>query len=280
LPDGSIAQPLIGGTPLYATPLHLLKNKTISTFFGDLPAALHLQDWFATIAIIFKAITGKNLFPRAARTFPALLKLLKSTRNRSAPDEATVKNMSRTFWSAAASDIKKQLTTFKGVLDQVTVLVPEAMATPIKTELERENTCLDQAIHKHISLSPLMKSPKNKAFLINATMADMNKQIERWKKADHLPEQHRQMAPQMVSFLNNLNRLKKGAMEKRDAVAAFTMAPYEITAYSLLEAMFQIALLAMYKSPWNKLTKLKEKYDEKIAVKDDRDLVTTILSEN
>ena len=105
--DGAIPQPLTGGTPLYATPLHLLKNNTISAFFGNLPEALHLQDWFATIAIIFKAITGVNLFPRSARTFPALLKLLKSSRTRSVPDEAIVKKMSKTFWSAAAIDMKK-----------------------------------------------------------------------------------------------------------------------------------------------------------------------------
>ena len=117
-------------------------------------------------------------------------------------------------------------------------------------------------------------------FLINAAMADIIKQIDRWKKVDHLPEQHRQIAPQMVSFLNNLNRLKKGAMEKHDAVEAFNTAPYEITAHALLEAMFQIAFRVMYKSPWSTSTKPREKYEEKIAIKEDRDLVTTILSKN
>jgi hypothetical protein len=280
LPDGTIAQPLIGGTPLYATPLHLFKNKTISNFFDNLPETLHLQDWYATIAIIFKAITGANLFPRAARTFPALLKMLKSSRNRSAPDDATINKMSKTFWSAAAIDMKKQLTAFSSVLNQLTVLIPEAMAELIKAELKRENACIERAIHNHISLSPLMKSKKNKEFLINASTADMTKQIDRWKNVAHLPEHHRQMAPQMVSFLKNLNRLKKGAMEKHAAATAFNMAPYEITSYTLLEAMFQIAFRAMYKSRWNTLTKPKEKSDEKIVVKDDRDLVTTILTES
>ena len=280
LPDGTITQPLIGGTPLYATPLHLLRNETISSFFGNLSDALHLQDWFATIAIIFKAITGANLFPRAARSFPALLKILKSSRNRLAPDEAIVKAMSQTFWSAATTDIKKQLTAFSGVLNQLTILVPETMAEPIKAELERENACLNQAIRKHISLSPLLKSQKNKDFLLNAASADIIKQIDRWKHVAQLPEQHRDMAPQMVSFLNNLNRLKNGQKEKRAAIETFAFAPYEVSAYSLLEAMFQIAFRAMYKSRWNTLTKPTTKTDEQIAVEDDRSLVATILSEN
>lgn len=279
-PDGVIPQPLTGGTPLYATPLHLLKNETIFSIFGNLSDALHLQDWFATIGIIFKAVTGMNLFPRAARSFPALLKILKSSHNRSAPDEATVKAMSKTFWSAAALDMKKQLTTFSGVLKQVAVLIPYPMAVPLQAELERENACLKKAILKHISLSPLLKSQKNKDFLINAASADLIKQIERWQNVSHLPEQHRDMAPQMVSFLRNLNRLKNGQMEKQDAIAAFDAAPHKITTYALLEAMFQIAFRAMYKSRWNALTEPTRKTDEQIAVKDDRSLVTTILNEN
>jgi len=88
--DGTIAQPLLGGTPLYATPLHLLRNRTISSNFGNLADALHLQDWFATLAIIFKAVAGTNLFPRAARSFPGILKILKSGRSKTRqPDAAT-----------------------------------------------------------------------------------------------------------------------------------------------------------------------------------------------
>ena len=84
----------------------------------------------------------------------------------------------------------------------------------------------------------------------------------------------------MVSFLNNLNRLKNGQKEKRAAIETFALAPYEVSAYSLLEAMFQIAFRAMYKSRWNTLTKPTTKTDEQIAVEDDRSLVATILSEN
>jgi serine/threonine protein kinase len=154
--DGTIAQPLLGGTPLYATPLHLLRNGTISNNFGNLADALHLQDWFASIAIIFKAVAGINLFPRAARSFPGMLKILKSSRNRTDPDEATVKAMSQKFWSAAATDIKIHLSAYSDVLNQLTVSVPEAMAPSIKQELERERTLIHHAIRKHVSLSPLL----------------------------------------------------------------------------------------------------------------------------
>jgi len=278
--DGTMAQPLLGGTPLYATPLHLLKNKTISAYFDNLADTFHLQDWFATIAIIFKAITGKNLLLRAARSFPGILKILKSSRDRSDPDEATVKAMSQKFWSAAATDIKTHLSASSDVLNQLTLTVPEAMAPSIQAELEREKARIHLAIQKHVSLSPLFKSKKNRDFLLEASSATIVKQVARWKSGEQFSDQHRQVAPQMVAFLNNLNRLKQGLSEKRRAIDTFADPPHEVSAYSLLEAMFQIAFRAMHKSRWNALPTATGDSDQQAAVKEDRFLVATILNDN
>ncbi|MBI4738866.1 hypothetical protein HY772_04855 [Candidatus Woesearchaeota archaeon] len=60
--EGGVKQPQLGGTPFYATPSHLIKNDWLKEIFGDLPAVLHLQDWQATVAIIYKVVTGLTLF--------------------------------------------------------------------------------------------------------------------------------------------------------------------------------------------------------------------------
>ncbi|PIE66794.1 MAG: hypothetical protein CSA23_07320 [Deltaproteobacteria bacterium] len=278
--DGTISQPLLGGTPLYATPLHLYKNQTIVSFFGDLPHGLHLQDWFATIAIIFKAITGKNLFPRAARSFPGILKILKSSRSKSDPDETTVKAMSQKYWVAATTDFKTQLSSFSKALRQLTLAIPDAMAAVITEELRREEACLEAAIRKHVNLSPLFKSDKNRLFLLNASIDTLHKQMARWSNTSQLPEQHRQMAPQMVVFLKNLDRLKKGLLEKQHALSAFDDPVHRISAYSLLEAMFQVAFRYMYKARWKTLPKVNTVSAQQAAVKDDQSMVTAILNDN
>ena len=241
---------------------------------------LHLQDWFATIAIIFKTVTGRNLFPRAARSFPGILKILKSSGSKSDPDESTVKAMSQKFWSAAAIDMKTHLSAFSTVLNQLTLSVPEAMAPSIKTELEREKACLHQAIRKHVSLSPLFKSEKNRTFLLEASRDTIVKQVARWQNVAQLPEQHRPVAPQMVAFLNNLNRLKRGESEKQRAVAAFAQPPHDVSVYALLEAMFQIAFGAMYKSRWQSLPAPAGKSDQQIAVQENRSMAITMLNDN
>ena len=94
------------------------------------------------------------------------------------------------------------------------------MAPSIKQELEREKDLIHRAIRKHVSLSPLLKSEKNKVFLLEASCDSIAKQVARWENHAQLPDHHRQVAPQMVAFLNNLNRLKEGESEKRRAVAA------------------------------------------------------------
>ena len=278
--EGTIAQPILGGTPLYATPLHLLRNRTISSNFENLADVLHLQDWFATMAIIFKAVAGINLFPRAARSFPGMLKILKSSRDRTDPDEATVKAMSHKFWSAATTDIKTHLSAFSDVLNQLTLSVPETMAPAIKQELEREKALIHDAIRKHVSLSPLFKSEKNKVFLLEASCDTLARQVTRWENHTQLTDQHQRVASQMVAFLNNLNRLKQGEVEKRRAIAAFATPPHDVSAYSLLEAMFQIAYNAMYKSRWKALPAATKASDQQSAVKEDRSMVTTILNDN
>jgi hypothetical protein len=115
---------------------------------------------------------------------------------------------------------------------------------------------------------------------LEASSDTIIKQVARWDNRAKLPAQHRQVAPQMVAFLNNLIRLKQGESEKRRALAAFTNPPHAISAYVLIEAMFQIAFRTMYKSRWNALPTAAEESDQKAAVKEDRSMVTTILNDN
>ena len=83
----------------------------------------------------------------------------------------------------------------------------------------------------------------------------------------------------MVAFLNNLNRLKIGESEKQWAYQSLASAPYEISAYTLLEAMFQVVFRAMYKASWNKKPKNDDASERQAAIQENHTMVTTILNE-
>ncbi len=278
--DGRIEQPILGGTPLYATPLHLLKNEILASCFTNLSDVHYFQDWYAVIANIFRVTTGKNLFVRASRSFPVALRMIKQSRSKAAPDEKTVKAMSEKFWSAALADMKKGLAVFSDELNQLTLIVPDAMVPEFEKELRREQKCLERAIRRHVSVSPLVKNEKNKAFLIEASSEEIQKQIAKWESSEGLSEQHSHLAPKMVAFLRNLNRMKMSKAEKISMLLTLTSAGRQISAFSLLEAMFQIAYRVMYTSQWNTIPQPDSSSNRQAAVTEDSSMITTLLSDH
>lgn len=279
LQDGTIAQPVLGGTPLYATPLHLLENSTISAYFGSVADVLHLQDWHATTAILFKVMTGRNLFQRAARSFPEVLKILKSGRSKSSPGEAIVKAMSQHFWSAAVDDIQSHLSAYSDVLNQLALAVPAALIPSLGAELAREKACLQRAIGRHVTLCPLFRSEKNRRFLAEASSETIVQQIARWENGEWVKAHHRPMAPKMVGFLKNLHRLKQGLSEKNKAIAALAIPPHEVSAFALIEAMFQVVFRSFYRTRWGAGVASSGASDQQLAEEENRLLVTTLLSD-
>jgi serine/threonine protein kinase len=277
--DGTIAQPLLGGTPLYATPLHVFKNETIQMYFGNPAELLHLQDWFATIAIIFKIGTGSNLFPRAARSFPGILKLLKACRSKADPDEATVKAMSQKFWSAAATDMKSRLSAAKETLRQLSLHVPDDMLPVIRAELQRQVKMIDQTIRTKINWSSLLRRDSNKAFLLEANSQEIRRQQQRWQNESDLPASHREIAPRMVALLGKLYHLKQRIAEKQGTITALSGSGCRMPAHILMETMFQIVFRRMYQSHWDAVTPTSS-VSPSTPPRDTQDKVTAILDDD
>ncbi|MFZ5562594.1 MAG: protein kinase domain-containing protein, partial [Thermodesulfobacteriota bacterium] len=69
---GDVPQPMLGGTPPYATPLNIFSNRMIASVYRDLDRGLYLQDWYAMAALIYGIITGAPLFGKTSRLFLVL----------------------------------------------------------------------------------------------------------------------------------------------------------------------------------------------------------------
>lgn len=248
--NGTIAQPLLGGTPLYATPLHILNNDTLSRFFGDPGKLLHYEDWFAMTAIIFKVICGKNLFLHTARSFPEIVKNLKIGKSTPAPGEAALKILSRKFWSMAKADLQHQLTAHAHLLEQLFIEVPPRLTNVLKTVLKQEKTILQRAILARIASASLVQGGKDSDFLRDASPVQITKQMERWRQPQNLPAPQRPMARDMLLFLLHLRKLKQKEAEKNEAIAALTVFPHPLRADLLLSALFQIVYQIMCPAPW------------------------------
>ena len=104
--NGQIDQPLLGGTPSFATPTHTLPNKLIRGIYGDLSLILHLQDWYAAIGMIFNMVTGKRLFKETAKTLIRIKKDIKEGVKNKGRALDGLKNASRLFWSQASIELE------------------------------------------------------------------------------------------------------------------------------------------------------------------------------
>lgn len=67
-------QPPLGWTPWYATPSHMFTNEILEQLYENMPYILHLQDWQATIVMIFEAITNEKPLFHATKTLAGISK--------------------------------------------------------------------------------------------------------------------------------------------------------------------------------------------------------------
>ncbi len=101
-----IKQPMLGGTPFYATPSHFIKNDVLIYKFKNLGKILHLQDWHATLILIYKVITGDLLFEQTARLFSEIRNLMVNANKPGGHQTDVFEEASRIFWHSAVSEFQ------------------------------------------------------------------------------------------------------------------------------------------------------------------------------
>lgn len=276
-PGGVPDQPMLGGTPLYATPFHIIPREGLLTLSDDIAWLLHLQDWYAVIAIIYKTVTGRNLFFKAAGTFPKMIKQIKSSSRSSMPGKEDIKKISAFFWKNAVSDFKQGMAGNAYLLKQIIAMVPKEISQLLLPELNRELMVIKGAIFKYVSTSPFSKTEKNRDYLRKASEETILRLAAKWENHAELPQKHHEIAPDMTAFLKNLYRLKQGEAEVLSAIARLKQPQPEIRVYSLMESMFQIAFNAMYKKHW-KMPESDMATEPEDTIADDASIVTTFLS--
>ena len=123
----NIKQPLLGGTPFYATPSHFLKNDILARKFGNLGKILHLQDWHATLVMIYKAITGELLFDQTAKLFGDLRNMMIQANQPDNHRRDIFEDASRMFWHSAVVEFQEKMEGSQKPLKSVLVDLPESV---------------------------------------------------------------------------------------------------------------------------------------------------------
>ncbi|MFP4446339.1 MAG: protein kinase domain-containing protein [Desulfosudaceae bacterium] len=164
----TIEQPLLGGTSFYATPLHLFTNKILKGIYGELTPALYLQDWYALAAMIYRLITGKYLFVRAAERFLAIPAALRQSRDKGRPAEV-INRSNRVFWQVAVAEFTENTRRAQSLLRAIRPPLMPPVTAMLRAELASENNRLNERVKRRINGQNLITRRQNREKLYRET---------------------------------------------------------------------------------------------------------------
>jgi len=141
----ALRQPLLSGSPAYATPANLFENHILKILFPDLPGILLLQDWYAAIGVMYKIIIGKVLFWQTGRTLPKILQIRNSAPSSGKAAAMAFRKASEVFWHSVISEFRVRVDQAREPLETVYIDVPPAtrefITQSLRAELDSRNPC-------------------------------------------------------------------------------------------------------------------------------------------
>jgi serine/threonine protein kinase len=247
-----VPQPQLAGTPLYATPSHLMTNIILNEVYRDVRIILHVQDWYATIAIIYKIITGRNLFSATARTFPEIVQRIRLI-DPTGPDiERDVAAIGALFWSSALAEFEEGLDKELDILKRIEVEIPKNLTADIVKSLHRGSSEITQRLKKIIARQSVFTDPEKCSFLIEAPVEKIRKMTQKLSEKQAGTGEPTGQRRQALALLEGIEKLKDRLQRKLEAAAALKAGARSISSDQLLEAMLEKVFSAMYLAHWTK----------------------------
>ncbi|MCF8094609.1 MAG: hypothetical protein K9J79_04540 [Desulfobacteraceae bacterium] len=244
-PDGTPGQPLLAGTPAYATPSHLFSNKLLEALYPEeLGRIFRMQDWYAAVGIMFNVITGKLLFAKTARLMPEILRAKRQGSKNQADHKEIYKNISGRFWQAATEEFKENIESYGSRITALEMDLPFHLKDFLKTEAEKEQRMILDSIALWLEKSPALSRYQDR--ILAASHENIVKAIK--KHRSEIP----QSARSSDAALRVLDRIAicKYRREHLDHAAKRLSEP--IHAHFLLSFIFDRAFYSMYRQEWSR----------------------------
>lgn len=247
-------QPLLGGTPFYATPSHFIKNDILIHSFGNLGKILHLQDWHATLVMIYKVITGELLFDQTAKLFSELRDMMIRA-NKTDADQAEdiVKEASRMFWHSAVVEFQVKTAQSAKALKSIVLAIPEPVQEMFGRVLQKERKSIARSIQKSLETQSIFEKDQIREILLKAShskICQFRADLERKSQdSDNLAG----LRTEAITFLHELADRKAQLGQHAHLQKLLSQPDARLSAYGILTFMFNVVVRNMYKPHWTPL---------------------------
>jgi serine/threonine protein kinase len=276
--DNKIEQPLLAGTPSYATPSHLFHNELLHETFQDLSRIFHFQDWQACIAIIYSVTTGEHLAEKTGRLLPAIIKLINSPERKTMTLNDLFKRGSHLFWHTALNEFVEKLRVNEDMLRALEIRLPPQIKELFKHELSIEDDRINKIIWKQIDGQSIFKSRKSRKILSESSYQIIGQYKAKCESGLNIPKSKSKIRKLTVKFLTDLEHLKLQSEQLAHTNEILDLPTATLSVYDLLELMFNIVLKAMYLEDWGDLSVYNEPLIDDID-KDDNLYNETVMLE-
>ena len=239
-------QPILGGTPSYATPSHLVFNEVLGELYEDVPRILYLQDWYASIGMIYEVITGETLFHKAGKMIIGIKTAMFKHVDSQSTRKGLYKKASRMFWHNASAEIAEKMGDKEDILKSVLVVIPDNVKEIFRQALAREKKHLSSRIKHYVKTQNVLTGEKSRKGLLTASrkkIAQLKIDIER-KQSNDTP---------IFTVLRDLEEIKQKAENQVRIAKLFEKEILILSAYDLMDTMFDIVLHEMHRSAWGDL---------------------------
>ena len=245
-----IPQPLLAGTPSYATPTHVFENELLCNVFDDLPRILYLQDWYAAIGMIYNVVTGEILFKKTGRLLPEIIEQKQESMGENDALADTFKNTSWIFWTSAVDEFNERINASKNVLGSIRIVIHKNFSRMFKQELFKEKEVLSETIRKQVASQKIFKNEKSRQSLIKSSHTAISRYKTNWEKGVNIPEASATIREEVIRLLQNLEYLKHRLEEQIRIFRVLDQQSVTISVYKLLKLLFSIVLNCMYRQEW------------------------------
>jgi serine/threonine protein kinase len=260
--DGRIKQPLLGGTPFYATPSHFFSNAVLSEAFDNLSKILHLQDWYATMVMIFKAATGELMFQNTARFFADIRNKIKSGQMEGMLETEIVADVSRAFWRSALMEFQTRMNQKENQLRSIFLTLPDTCKKMFKKVLSNDILATTIKIKRCINNQTAFGSPQSRQRLLDSSPARINHlRIEFENKVKSMRRPSSDLTDAIV-LLKYLRTLKLHVEQQNQLLIRLEKQVSRISAYILLGFMFNNLYKSMFREEWWVKSTAKEKLSD------------------
>jgi serine/threonine protein kinase len=246
-----IKQPLLGGTPYYATPSHLFPNSTLQACFSDPAWVLHFQDWHAVMVMVFNTVTGGLLFDRTAKLFGDIKNRVSEAMHQRAPLKPLMEEVSRRFWRSAATEFRAKAKTHETALRSVEVDLPKTVKALFVQVLQRDIASIGESTRQLIDGQKHFSSRESREQLHKSSHQRVCRILKALRTKMQLDPSAREALQNTERFLNHLAMLKALMERKSQIIGALegTKAP-RLNAHELLLLMFNSVLKTMCRDEW------------------------------